>query len=153
MLAQVRTHAATALRHETADAVESDRPFSEMGFDSLAAVDLRNRLRAATGLPLPVTLVFDYPTPRALAAYMLAEMLPDDSLAQHAAHEQIDRLEAALAELPAHDPQRVGLTNRLQSLLWKYAESASDAPAADRDDLAAASADDMFALIDKEWGA
>ena len=77
LLNVVRSHAAAALGHDSADAVGTDQEFKELGFDSLGAVEFRNRLKLATGLKLPTTAVFDHPTPTALARY-LASALDND---------------------------------------------------------------------------
>ena len=74
LLDLVRSHIATVLGNTTAEAIDPDRAFQELGFDSLTAVEMRNRLKAATGLALSPTLIFDYPTPSRLASYFRSEL-------------------------------------------------------------------------------
>ncbi|GAA3245954.1 type I polyketide synthase [Dactylosporangium siamense] len=151
----VRTEAAVVLGYPGPDAVEPDRGFLELGFDSLTALELRNRLAAASGLRLPATLLFDYPSPDAMAGHVLSHLVQDDADAPFAV---LDDFEAALAAAgltttgAAGDDTRDRLADRLQLLLAKLTDRGNGSGEGVVERLDAASDDEMFAFIDNDLG-
>ncbi|MGY0459352.1 type I polyketide synthase [Kitasatospora sp. cg17-2] len=153
-------HAAAVLGHPGAGPVRAERAFSEVGFDSMLAVRFRNALCEATGLAVPPTVVFDHPTPEALADYLDAELSaapepPSPLLAE------LDRLAVLLAAVPPGAADSDGVGERLDELLRGWgrrvgAPGGEALPPGPVDDLAAATetatADELFALIDNDFG-
>ncbi|MEW1640356.1 SDR family NAD(P)-dependent oxidoreductase, partial [Streptomyces sp. NPDC093801] len=129
LLERVLKEAASVLGYPATDAIEPDRAFRDLGFDSLTAVELRNRLGAATGLRLPTTMVFDHPTPSALTDGLLSALLPAGA-AGRAPEEGPDeaRLRRALATVPLARLREAGLMDALLAL----AGPTDTAPDADR---------------------
>ncbi|WP_030988003.1 type I polyketide synthase [Streptomyces sp. NRRL WC-3744] len=154
LLELVRTHVAGVLGHPSPESVDPGRAFQEMGFDSLAAVELRNLLAGATGLTLPATLVFDQPTPRALAAHLKTALVPGPADQARSALAELDRLEAALHALPDQDGSHARVTARLEALLrgWQDSHAHPTEPGSPAD-VRDASDEELFARIDNELGA
>jgi acyl transferase domain-containing protein/acyl carrier protein len=144
----VRGHAAGVLGHSSPAAIDNDKQFRDLGFDSLTAVELRNSLASATGLKLPAGLVFDYPTPDELASYLAGELLGADT--GPSVTGELDRLEAALAASSPDDLARDGVAARLRNLLAQYGGARTEEAVSDR--INSASVDDVFAFIDNELG-
>ncbi|WP_117672147.1 type I polyketide synthase, partial [Micromonospora sp. MW-13] len=111
----VRTHASAVLGHPGTDRVKPQRAFKELGFDSLTAVELRNRLSAASGLPLPATLVFDYPNPTTLAEHLLDGLLPEARRSDGADPSE-STVRQALATIPLARLRDAGLLELLLNL-------------------------------------
>ncbi|MFC8158653.1 beta-ketoacyl synthase N-terminal-like domain-containing protein [Streptomyces cinereoruber] len=152
LLGLVRGHAATVLGHTDAAGVGTERPFKELGFDSLTSVELRNRLNAELGLRLPSTLVFDHPTPLALARHLLTALAPAEEDPVASALAELDRIEARLVSLGAGEGGRGRLTGRVRDLLLRLESEAGDAVEANAVELKEASDDDLFDFIDRELG-
>ncbi|WP_370961714.1 type I polyketide synthase [Amycolatopsis sp. cg9] len=143
----VRTAAAMILGHASGDAIEPEAKFGLLGFDSLSAVEFRNLLARRTGLNLPQGLVFDHPTPLALAQYLRAELVPADRPAADPLDAELAGLERAVAAGDLDETRRDAVSRRLHRLL--------DGLRPDRaagEDVFAASDDEMFDLLGKEFG-
>ena len=151
LLDLVRTQAAVVLGYdEGPSAVEPGRAFKEIGFDSVTAVDLRNRLSAASGLRLPATVVFDYASPKALAEHLRSGLCPDGDSPALPLTAELDRLEARLAALSRDEIERTRVTGRIQAMVTKLNRALGGTGPTVADRLEAASTEDLFALIDDE---
>ncbi|MEU9478100.1 SDR family NAD(P)-dependent oxidoreductase [Streptomyces sp. NPDC048191] len=152
VLELVRGNAALVLGHDSPEDVSVTQPFKELGFDSLTAVELRNRLNRATGLRLPATVVFAHPTPAELAEHLLAELAP--AAAGSGLLDDLGELEARLvADVPADD-LREEILGRLEAMVQRLRPETPDVldTTAPEKEIETAGADEIFALIDRELG-
>ncbi|MFI2207875.1 type I polyketide synthase, partial [Streptomyces sp. NPDC020192] len=143
LTALVQDHAAAVLGHGSGDELDPETAFRDAGFDSLTAVELRNRLQALTGLTLPATLVFDYPNPLKLAALL------DEMAGGTAGEGEEEELRRKLASVPPARLRDAGLLDAVLAL----AEDGGQEPGAadgggepDETDLLTADADDLVRI-------
>ncbi|XBQ39761.1 type I polyketide synthase (plasmid) [Streptomyces rapamycinicus] len=152
VLELVRAQVAAVLGHAKPASVDPSRTFQEVGFDSLTAVELRNRLATSTGVPFPASVIFDYPTPAALADHVRARFVPDkdgdeDESAATSVLDELTRLEAVLSDLSPSDVAGAEVAAKIKSLLSHWgAATNSDI------DMDSATDEEMFDLLGKEFG-
>ncbi|ETW21200.1 polyketide synthase [Mycobacterium gastri 'Wayne'] len=142
----VCSNAATVLgRSSTAD-INARNAFQDLGFDSLTAVELRNRLKTATGLALSPTLIFDYPTPAALAEHLdsrLAAATGDQPDLLARCNDMAGELDRLIDRGDWAPQDKARLADRLHAIL---AHLTAD------DDITTASESQLFAILDEELG-
>jgi acyl transferase domain-containing protein/acyl carrier protein len=148
----VRAQAATVLSHPDPAGIEPGRQFRDLGFDSLTAVEFRNRLAAATGVKLPASLVFDRPSPAELAEHLLGLLGPGEADGAAAVLNELDRLQTALADLPVDDKLHRQVAGRLDVLKsrWSGRLSGETGEESEEFNYDTASDDDMFTVLDQQ---
>ncbi|MFI0985953.1 SDR family NAD(P)-dependent oxidoreductase [Streptomyces exfoliatus] len=171
LLDLVRVQTAAVLGRSSASGIPADRPFKDMGCDSLTLVELRNRLQTSADLRLPATFLFNCPTPLAVVAHLRTELAPDDTESDGSTRHadtadaagpadpnaapglvELDRLEAALADLSddTQDDVRAEIVQRLQALVVRVPAQRTQESADLTARVQSASVDELLAFIDTE---
>jgi NAD(P)-dependent dehydrogenase (short-subunit alcohol dehydrogenase family)/acyl carrier protein len=151
VLELVRSQIAIVLGYSSAQAVDPRGVFKELGFDSLMAVELRNRLSAATGQRLAAGLLFDYPTPAAMASHLSSRLAQDGAGEAASLDAEIDRIEQIVSAIDTDEIERNRIATRLKAVVSQLGDNQpqrNGVTVAEKID--SATADEMFELIDNE---
>lgn len=145
----VRAQSAQVLGLAGPQAVDVSRSFLELGLTSVTALELRNQLSGASGLTLSASVIFDYPTPTALAGYLHANIVPAETALP--VLDGLDQLASLLSAVDQDSDRRSEIIIRLEGLVADFRSRTADNAMAYRE-LSVASDDEMFDLIDRELG-
>ncbi|WP_460695393.1 type I polyketide synthase, partial [Nocardia thraciensis] len=140
----VCSHVGAVLGFGPGEPVDAQASFLDLGFDSLAAMELRNRLAGATGVGLPATVAYDHPTPQSVAEYLDGCLPVAESAAAPDLTRQVDALEAALADLDGNSADRAAAVRRIRQIVARF-DTALDSTVPTGDDA-------LFAYIDSDLG-
>ncbi len=141
LLDLVRSEAAAVLGHSGVESINVEKAFRDQGFDSLTAVEMRDRLKSATGLPVPSALVFDYPTPRLVAEHLLEGL---SASVDGSVLAELTRFETVLSAASAEDHEAI--RSRLEKVLTRLRKPVSTSD----DDIRNVSVEDLLGIIDDE---
>jgi NAD(P)-dependent dehydrogenase (short-subunit alcohol dehydrogenase family)/acyl carrier protein len=148
----VRSAIASVLGYAAPGAVDTSRPFKDLGFDSLTSLELRNQLNARTGLRLSATVVFDHPTPAELARVIRASLVGDTEPGP-VALARIDQLDAIVSVISQDDDVRTVIAGRLRAMLAKLGERGETRQGSlVAQQLETATDDEIFDFIHRELG-
>jgi pimaricinolide synthase PimS3 len=136
--------AAVVLGHDRRDAIDPEKGFLELGFDSLTAIEFRNRLDALTGRRLPATLIFDHPSPTALAARLGADLAEETG---PSLENRIAELEAVVKSATPDDLGHARIAARLKALATAWSEKPGSGA---QEDIGEATAEELFDILDDE---
>jgi mycoketide-CoA synthase len=150
LLQLLRAQTALVLGVASPESIDEQRTFRDLGFDSLTAVELRNRINTSTGLQLPATMIFDYPTLGALADHLRVTIV-GAAVDTSPALKELDRLETVFSALDHANDVRLKLITRLEGLVQDL-RTGSASSSEGRKEIEKATDDEMFDLIDRELG-
>jgi polyketide synthase 12 len=150
----VRSHVSVVLGHSDPSTVDPDCCFQDLGCDSLTALELRNRLTAATGLRLPTTIIFDYPSTTTLANWLSGRYSPSEvpEVPEGSAVEaMITELERAVVADDVSETARTQIGDRLRLLVEKCSERIVRDTHEYVNDSPVATHADLLEFVDQAW--